>query len=76
MKNLISKFIVIIVIGGVLMFTFTGCDKPAEPVAETVAIEEVVEMAPEEDGAIAGGLYAEESTLEDGEETEVAENIL
>ena len=66
------KLAAIIVIGGVLMFTFTGCDKPAEPVAETVAIEEVVEMA-EEDGAIAGGLYAEESTLEDGQEEAITE---
>ena len=66
------KLAAIIVIGGVLMFTFTGCDKPAEPVAETVAIEEVVEMA-EEDGAISGGLYAEESTLEDGQEEAITE---
>lgn len=57
----------------VLMFTFTGCgNKPVEDVP--VMSEAVVEMAPEvEDGAIAGGLYAEESTIEAGEEAEVAE---
>lgn len=73
MKNLISKFIVIIVIGGVLMFTFTGCgNKPVEDVP--VMSEAIVEMAPEvEDGAIAGGLYAEDSTIDAGEEVEVAE---
>jgi len=66
------KLAAIIVIGGVLMFTFTGCgNKPVEEVP--VMSEAVVEMAPEEDGAIAGGLYAEDSTIDAGEEAEVAE---
>jgi len=59
------KLAAIIVIGGVLMFTFTGCgNKPVEEVP--VMSEAVVEMAPEEDGAIAGGLYAEDSTSTQG----------
>lgn len=72
MKNLISKFIVIIVIGGVLMFTFTGCGNK-DTADVPVMTESVVEMAEEEDGAIAGGLYSEDSTIEDGQEAEVVE---
>lgn len=65
------KLAAIIVIGGVLMFTFTGCgNKTAEEVP--VMSEAVVEMA-EEGAAVAGGLYAEDAELGIGQEAEVAE---
>ena len=68
------KLAAIIVIGGVLMFTFTGCGNKTEEVTETIAVETVVEM--EETGAVAGGLIAEEAELGIGQETEVAEEFV
>ena len=69
------KLAAIIVIGGVLMFTFTGCgNKPAEPVmSESVSVETVVETAEEDLGTVAGGLYAEDAEIEDGQEAEISE---
>ena len=73
MKNLISKLAAIIVIGGVLMFTFTGCGNK-ETAEVPVMSEVVVEMATEEDlGTVAGGLYAEDAELADGQEAEISE---
>lgn len=69
------KLAAIIVIGGVLMFTFTGCgNKPAEPVmSESVSVETVVETAEEDLGTVAGGLYAEDAEIADGQEAEISE---
>lgn len=63
----------IIVIGGVLMFTFTGCANK-ETAEVPVMSEAVVEMATEEDlGTVAGGLYAEDTEIADGQEAEISE---
>lgn len=68
------KLAAIVVIGGVIMFSFTACGKnqEVEPTMSTT-IETVTEVE-EEPGVVAGGLYNEDSELGTGsDEKEVEE---
>ena len=61
------KLAAIVVIGGVIMFSFTACGKnqEVEPTMSTT-IETTVETETEEPGVVAGGLYNENSELGTG----------
>lgn len=69
------KLAAIVVIGGVIMFSFTACGKnqEVEPTMSTT-IETTVEPETEEPGVVAGGLYNAETELGNGStETAVEE---
>lgn len=70
-----KKNIIYIVIGGVIMFSFTACGNKQD-VAPTMStqIETVTETETEEPGVVAGGLYNENSELGNGSvETAITE---
>lgn len=69
------KLAAIVVIGGVIMFSFTGCGNKQD-VAPTMStqVETVTETETEEPGVVAGGLYNENYELGNGStETAVTE---
>ena len=68
------KLAAIVVIGGVIMFSFTACGKnqEVEPTMSTT-IETTVETETEEPGVVAGGLYNEDNKLGEGSVTAVEE---
>lgn len=67
------KLAAIVVIGGVIMFSFTACGKnqEVEPTMST-QVETVTEVE-EEPGVVAGGLYNEDNKLGDGSVAAVEE---
>lgn len=70
-----KKNIIYIVIGGVIMFSFTACGnkQEVEPTMST-QVETVTETETEEPGVVAGGLYNENSELgDDSVETAITE---
>ena len=68
------KLAAIVVIGGVIMFSFTACGKnqEVEPTMSTT-IETTVETEIEEPGVVAGGLYNEDNKLGEGSVAAVEE---
>lgn len=69
------KLAAIVVIGGVIMFSFTACGNKQD-VAPTMStqVETVTETETEEPGVVAGGLYNENSELGNGSvETAITE---
>ena len=69
------KLAAIVVIGGVIMFSFTACGnkQEVEPTMST-QVETVTETETEEPGVVAGGLYNENSELGNGSvETAITE---
>ncbi|MGN0279113.1 MAG: hypothetical protein ACI4C4_07135 [Lachnospiraceae bacterium] len=61
-----KKNIIYIVIGGVIMFSFTACGKQDVAPTMSTTIETTVETETEEPGVVAGGLYNENSELGTG----------
>ena len=69
------KLAAIVVIGGVIMFSFTACGnkQEVEPTMST-QVETVTETETEEPGVVSGGLYNENSELGNGSvETAITE---
>ena len=69
------RILAVIIVSGVLLFSFSGCGKEEVTQQEPVAMETVVEMATEEVGAISGGLIAESNDIGIGQEEVIAENV-
>lgn len=68
------KLAAIVVIGGVIMFSFTACGKQDAAPTMSTQVETVTETETEEPGVVAGGLYNENSELGTGNtETAVEE---
>lgn len=57
------KLAAIVVIGGVIMFSFTACGKQDAAPTMSTQVETVTETETEEPGVVAGGLYNENSEL-------------
>lgn len=68
------KLAAIVVIGGVIMFSFTACGKQEETTPTMSTQVETVTEVEEEPGVVAGGLYNEDNKLGNGStETAVTE---
>lgn len=68
------KLAAIVVIGGVIMFSFTACGnkQEVEPTMST-QVETVTETETEEPGVVAGGLYNDDSELGTGSDEKAVE---
>lgn len=67
------KLAAIVVIGGVIMFSFTACGKQEETTPTMSTQVETVTEVEEEPGVVAGGLYNEDNKLGNGSDEKAVE---